>query len=157
MRMSQLDRERVETILNTLWHSYPNLLGDLAIAAVDQEQLSIDACAKLIGAPVDEVERRLLEFRQNGAKFDYDWAVVLDEESNVAKLADSQVAVWEIVREFRKLGSVDRLTEAFPSLPRPELAAALIYAEQNPAEIESQISRYEAMLAKKRSEYPFMR
>ena len=155
-RLATSDPERVETILNTIWNSYPGLLRDLAIAAVDQEQLGVEECSSLLGIPPQEVESRLYEFRQKSARFDYDWAVVVDNHSSVAKLADSQVAVWEIVREFRKLGSVERLTEAFPALPKSELAAALIYAEKNPAEIENQISRYEEVLEKRRSEYPFM-
>jgi uncharacterized protein (DUF433 family) len=177
-RLSKIDPERVETMLNTLWNSYPGLLTDLSIAAVDQEQLSVDACAKLLNIPTSEVDQRLLEFRNRSVQKDCDWAVVVDEgscakladsriedcdwavvvdEGSCAKLADSRIAVWEIVREYRKLGSVERLTEAFPSLPKSELAAALVYAEQNPGEIESQISRYEEMLQKKRAEYPFMR
>lgn len=156
-RLAKSDPERVEAILNTIWNSYPGLLDDLAIAGVDQEQLSIDACAKLLGTDVAGVEARLLEFRQQNARYDYDRAVVVDALSSVAKLADSRVAVWEIVREYRKLGSVERLTEAFPSLPKSELAAALVYAEKNPAEIENQISRYEEILQKKRAEYPHMR
>lgn len=155
-RLSNVDPERVETMLNTLWNSYPGLLADLAISAVDQEQLSVDACAKLLNIPTTEVDQRLLEFRTRSVQKDCDWAVVVDEGS-CAKLADSRIAVWEIVREYRKLGSVERLTEAFPSLPKSELAAALVYAEQHPGEIESQISRYEEMLQKKRAEYPFMR
>lgn len=156
-RLAVTDSERVETILNTLWNSYPGLLSDLAIAAVDQEQLSVDSCAKLLKIDVLEVERCLVEFRQKNAKFGYDLAVVVENGSSIAKLIDSQVAVWEIVREFRKLGSVERLTEAFPTLPKSELAAALVYAEQNPSEIEAQISKYETILQKKRDEYPFMK
>lgn len=156
-RLSQTDPERVETILNTLWNSYPGLLSDLAIAAVDQEQLSVDACAELLDKQTSEVEEALVEFRQKSAKFNYDWAVVVDNGSSIAKLVDSHVAIWEIVREFRKLGSVERLTEAFPSLPKSELAAALVYAEQNPSEIEDQINKYETILQKKRAEYPFMK
>lgn len=156
-RLSQSDPERVETILNTLWNSYPNLLAELAVAAVDQEQLSVESCAKLLLIDVAEVERRLVEFRQHHARFNYEQAVVVDHGSTVAKLVDSRVAVWEIVREYRKLGSVERLTEAFPSLPKSELAAALTYAERNPSEIEDQISKYESILQKKRAEYPFMK
>lgn len=156
-RLSQTDPERVETILNTIWKSYPGLLSDLAIAAVDQEQLSVDGCAELLDTDTDKVERCLMEFRQKNAKFEYDWAVVVDNGSSIAKLVDSHVAIWEIVREFRKLGSVERLTEAFPSLPKSELAAALVYAEQNPSEIEEQINKYETILQKKRAEYPFMK
>lgn len=156
-RLAETDPERVETILNTVWNSYPGLLPDLAIAAVDQEQLSVDSCARLTGEDTSKVEDQLLEFRQKNAKFAYDLAVVVDSKSCVAKLAESQVSVWEIVREYRKLGSVERLTESFPSLPKAELAAALVYADQNPGEIEEQISKYEEILHKKRAEYPFMR
>lgn len=156
-RLAETDPERVETILNTIWNSYPGLLPDLAIAAVDQEQLSVDSCAHLTGVESAKVEELLVEFRQKNTRFDYDWAVVVDNKSCVAKLVESQVAVWEIVREYRKLGSVERLTEAFPSLPKSELAAALVYADQNPREIEQQISKYEEILHKKRAEYPFMR
>ncbi len=156
-RLSNSDPERIETILNTIWKSYPGLLDDLAIAAVDQEQLSVADCAELTHAQTSEVEAKLIEFRQKNAHFDSDHAVVMAENSSVAKLADSQVSVWEIVREYRKLGSVERLTQAFPSLPKTELAAALVYADQNPAEIEEQISKYEEILHKKRAEYPFMR
>lgn len=155
-RLTKSDPERVETIFNTIWKSYPGLLEDLAIAAVDQEQLSVDACAKLLNKDVAHVEGKLIEFRRQNARTDCEHAVVVDGQC-VAKLVESQVAVWEIVREYRKLGSVERLTEAFPSLPKSELAAALVYAEQNPAEIEGQISRYEEILQKKRAEYPYMR
>jgi uncharacterized protein (DUF433 family) len=155
-RLAQADPERVETILNTVWNSYPGLLADLAIAAVDQEQLGVSECSELLVIPVEEVETRLREFRSKSSRFEYEWAVVVDA-GKVAKLAESQICVWEIVREFRKLGSVERLTEAFPTLPKSELAAALVYAEQNPAEIEGQISRYEELIQKKRAEYPFTR
>jgi uncharacterized protein (DUF433 family) len=156
-RLSKTDAERVETILNTLWRSYPGLLGDLAVAAVDQEQLTVGACSDLLQVTVPEVEDRLLRFRKNCKSPEYERAVVMDSSSSVALLPESRIAVWEIVREYRKLGSVERLTEAFPSLPKSELAAALVYAEQNPSEIESQISRYEEILTRKRAEYPFMR
>ncbi len=156
-RLSQVDPERVETMLNTLWKSYPGLLADVAIAAVDQEQFSVADCAALLGIETSAVETRLRAFRQVQANADCQWAVVVDNNSSVAKLADSSISVWEIVREFRKLGSVERLTESFPSLAKSELAAALVYAEQNPAEIEEQILKYEEMLNKRRSEYPFVR
>jgi uncharacterized protein (DUF433 family) len=144
-------------MLNTLWNSYPGLLDELAIAAVDQEQLSVDDCAKLLGKDVQAVEQRLVEFRQGHSAVVSELAVVIGENSSIAKLADSHVAVWEVIREYRKLGSVERLTEAFPSLPKSDLAAALVYADQNPAEIEEQMSKYEEILQKKRVEYPFMR
>jgi uncharacterized protein (DUF433 family) len=154
-RLAQLDPERAETVLNTLWAACPSLLGELAISAVDQEALSVSACADLLGITADEVERRLIVFRKHAITVDR--AVVSDGQCNGAHLAECHVAVWEVIREYRKLGSVERMRESFPSLSEGELAAAFIYAEEHPAEIEDKISQYENLLARKRSEYPYMR
>ena len=154
-RMSAVDPERVEAILNTIWQSYPGLKEDLAIAAVDQEQLSVGRCAELLKMPPEIVEEKLVCFRQRHVRAEK--AVIVDEGCVVAKLAEGGIAVWEVVRAYRRLGSVERLVEAFPALSTTELAAALTYAEKNPAEIELQISRYEAAVQKRRAEYPFAR
>jgi len=150
-RLAQFDPERVETVLNTVWHSYPGLLNELAILAVDQEALSVERCAELCGVDASEVEARLIAFRRRDSRAD----VVV--EGNIARLRDGQVAVWEIVREFRKLGSVERLAETFPTLTHGQLAAAIKYAESHPEEVEDQIQRYERVLEKRRAEYPFAR
>jgi uncharacterized protein (DUF433 family) len=154
-RLAAADPERVETVLNTLWNGFPELFRDLATAAVDQQELSVDRCASLLDVEPEAIEERLEAVRKRELRVDH--AVVHDELGNVARLAECRVAVWEVVREFRKLGSVERLTEAFPWLSTGELAAALGYAEQNPAEIEDQISQYESVLEKRRAEYPFAR
>jgi uncharacterized protein (DUF433 family) len=154
-RLASVDAERVESILNTVWQQYPGLMGDLAIAAVDQEHLSVDRCAELLDETPERVEERLIKFRQRHVRAEK--AVIVDEGHVVAKLAEGGIAVWEIVRAYRRLGSVERLVEAFPALSTTELAAALTYAEKNPAEIEQQISKYEAAVQKRRAEYPFAR
>jgi uncharacterized protein (DUF433 family) len=154
LRLAANDPERVEAMLNTLWRSYPNLFGDLAIMAVDKEQISIDACADLLGVSPEVVEDRLKLLRRQASPVAL--AVVQDDSYNhVARLADYGIAVWEVVREFRKLGSVERLREVFPAVPEGQLAAALRYAQANPAEIELLIENYESMLARRRDEYPF--
>lgn len=152
-RLAALDPERVETMLNTLWNSYPGLYEELAVSAVDQDALGVEACAERIHVAAAEVERQVFAFRTNAVRPDL--MVVLD--GTVARLSEGRVAVWEVVREYRKLGSVERLAASFPSLTQRELAAALKYAEANPEEIESQISRYEEVLGKRRAEYPFAR
>jgi uncharacterized protein (DUF433 family) len=152
-RLAYNDPERLETVLNTLWRSFPGLLPEVAIAAVDQESLSVDDCARLLEISPAEVEERLVAFRQHAVRTDR--AVVHHGDRNVAKLVEGQVCVWEVVRQYRKLGSVERLSQAFPAVPKHELAAALKYAELHPYEIENQIQEYEAVLARKRAEYPF--
>jgi uncharacterized protein (DUF433 family) len=154
-RLTQLQPERAETILNTLWAACPTLLGELAISAVDQETLSVDACADLLAISTHEVEQRLIAFRKYSITIER--AVVEEGCRHGARLAEGQVAVWEVVREYRKLGSVEALKESFPGLSEGELAAAFIYAEQHPSEVEEKILAYENMLARKKSEYPFMK
>ena len=154
-RLAALDPERIEAVLNTVWAQYPNLYRETAIAAVDQEELGVHECADRLGIYPDEVEAQVIAFRHNTVA--YDRAVVLDECTRVARLLEGQVAVWEVVREYRKLGSVERLKESFPMLPEGELAAALKYAEAHPQEIEALIGEYESVLAKRRAEYPFAR
>lgn len=154
-RLAQMDPERAEAVLNTLWAVCPGLLEDMAISAVDQEALPVDECARLIGVEPQEVERRLIDFRKHTLNLER--AVVSGGCTNGAKLAGGQVAVWEIIREFRKLGSVARLRECFPSLSEGELASAFLYAEGHKGEIEEKIGAYENMLARRRSEYPFVK
>jgi len=156
-RLSKIDQERVETILNTIWNSYPGLFESLAIAAVDKEELTIDAFSKLLSVSHEEVEAKLVEFRTaHGFRQESTSRAVVDVEVNaVAKLDSSAIAVWEVVREFRKLGSLERLCDAFPGIPNFDIASALKYAEQHPTEIEAQIDRYENLLTRRRTDYPF--
>jgi uncharacterized protein (DUF433 family) len=153
-RMAAQDPERVEEMLNTLWASYPGLFKELALAALDQGEIERDRCADLLMEAEEQVERDLETYRRRPAVSDF---AVVQDDARVARLAEGRVAVWEIVREFRKLGSVERLVDAFPALTRGELAAALSYAEKHPQEIEDQICRYEAALRQRRAEYPFAR
>jgi uncharacterized protein (DUF433 family) len=154
-RLAAHDAERVETVLNTLWRQYPGLLEELAISAVDQEELGVEECASLLRMDIDAVNQRLAAFRKRA--IDPETTIVLDDLTSVARLSEGQVAVWEVVREYRKLGSVERLASAFPGLTEPELAAALKYADGNPEEIEALILRYEEALTRRRSEYPYAR
>lgn len=152
-RLSTLDPERVETILNTLWASYPGLYEELAIAAVDADSLGVSECSERIRISPESVEHEVIAFRNRPERIQ----MMVEQESGVARLTESRVPVWEVVREYRKLGSVERLTETFRTLSRLELAAALKYAESHPEEIENQILRYEDLLGKRRTEYPFTR
>lgn len=153
-RLATLDPERVENILNTLWKSYPNLYSELAILAVDQEQLSVEECASRLEIDDECVIEKLIQFRRAAP---LDLAVVHDAcgAKSVARIADYGIAVWEVVREYRKLGSVERLKDSFPAVPEGQLAAAMRYAQENPEEIDGQIREYETMMGKLRAEYPY--
>lgn len=152
-RMSRYDSERIHAILSSLFERDNDLLIDLVIGAVDQEMLSIHEASRITELEHYEIERRLFEFR-NAVAFG-EVNIVRESKAGIAKIAERNIAVWEIVREFRKVGSVDRLRGSFPDLTKKELAVALRYAEAHSTEIEQQIDQYEAVIERRRSEYPF--
>jgi uncharacterized protein (DUF433 family) len=152
-RLSSIDHERVENALNTLWDARPDLLEQVTIAALDQEAISAERSSHILHISLEEVEQKLAEFRRRALKR----CCVVVSEGSVAKLADGGLPVWEVVRVYRRLESVDKLQEAFSGVSQQTLESALAYAEANPEEIEQQISRYEQLLERKRAEYPFAR
>lgn len=152
-RLANIDLERAESVLNTVWSQYPGLYEQLALSALDQKQLSVEQCAKLIGVDEAACVERLQSLRSTLENRES--AGVVIEPGQAAKVAAGSVAVWEIVREYRKIGSVERLVESFPSLSTAELVAGLNYARQHPEEIEEMIAKYEEALERRRNAYPF--
>lgn len=82
-------------------------------------------------------------------------SLVTSDETGCARLSGCKIAVWEVVREHRKLGSVDRLCRAFPTLSVEQIDAALDYALSHPGDIEERIVAFEDVLVRRRSAYPF--
>lgn len=128
-RLAETDRERAERALNALWAAMPGLFEELASSA---------------GVHVDLDERELSTF-----------ALVETGGGHVARLSESRLAVWEVVRMHRRCGSIDELCAAFPSVDRVELEAAVTYGTSHPAEVDTLIARYESMLEHKRQHYPY--
>ncbi len=150
-RLAETSPERVERALNILWDADPDLLAEVAIEALDQDEITPDRCSQMLGIALDEVESRLTIHRKKALKR----CCVVVAEGAVAKLADGGLPVWEVVRVYRKLGSIEKLQEAFAGVSTQTLDSALAYAKHHPDEIENQINRYEQMLERKRAEYPF--
>lgn len=151
-RLGRTDTERLETVLNTMWETFPGLLETVVLGALDGGQLSKEGAAAQLDVSVEDVCARLRQYQ--ASQFDGGFALVETGEGVAARLAECQITVWEIVREYRKLGSVERLKDAFPGLSRHELGAALDYAKHHPAEVQHQIDRYEAVLEQRRALYP---
>jgi uncharacterized protein (DUF433 family) len=82
-------------------------------------------------------------------------ARVKKDVGGVARLVSSPVAIWEVVREYRRLGAVDQVLEYMPMLSELDVRAALSYAGRNPDEIGRDIKRYEEHLERTRAAYPF--
>ncbi len=151
-RLARFDPERLETVLNTVWAMYPALRAELAISAVEQAELSAVDAATFLGLTLEEIAERV------GQYLEASWAISqaqIVESDRGAIVEDTQVPVWEVVREYRKLGTVDRLTESFPGLTTGQLASALTYAREHTEEIEAAIMAYEVLRAQKRAAYPF--
>jgi uncharacterized protein (DUF433 family) len=153
-RLAALQPERCETFLNTVYRQFDGLYEDLAIMAVQAGSLGVDRAAELLALTPSEVEARVQLFVQQEAVARA--MVMVDSATNIARLQSGGVAVWEIVRELRKLGSVERLESSFPSLTRAEIAAALRYAQDHPEETEQLIQRYEQSISKRLASYPKM-
>lgn len=154
-RLAKLDPERVESLLNTLFRQYPGLYGDLAIMAVDQEQITVVECAESLGVSEELVEQKRTAWRRSQLATSETAVIVQAGHHPTAKLAEGHVAVWEVIREYRKVGSLEALRDSFPAVSEVELASAIRYAQEHLAEIDAQIEAYERMLALKRAEYPF--
>lgn len=149
-RLAATDIDRTEHALNTLWNAVPGLLERLTIGAAANGDIDVDTAAAVLEWDAVDVQRAINLRAERPTH-----AVVLQDARSVAKVSQGQVTVWEIVREFRKVGSVERLEGAFPGIEKFELASALRYAEQNPQEIQLAIDAFEAVLARRRAEYPF--
>lgn len=151
-RLAKRDPERLEGILNTLWGLFPNLRAELAISAVDQGEATVSEAAEALAISEEEVRSLLAAFRREPEQSG-EAEVVASQRG--AMVEDSQMFVWEIVREYRKIGSIEALTQSFPGLTTGQLAAALRYAEKHPDEIEDAISTYEKHRQRRRDVYPF--
>ena len=151
-RIAERDPQRVDRLAEALWTSHPRLLGELAISAVDHNELTLEEAAEVLNVSVEEVRSRVETFRRAERP-----TIPIIDEQGIARLAEGQVPVWEVVREHRKCGSMEELAKAFPALTETELLAAIAYGEHNGEAIDKLIERYEDMQGRKRSEYPFAR
>lgn len=152
-RLASLDPEHAEKILNTVWTQYPGLYEQLVLSALEQRHLSVEESAKRLGVSEDECVARLKMYRKSLENDEP--AAIVHEPGQAARVAGGIATVWEIVRMYRKMRSVEALVDAFPSLTTGELGAALDYAQRHAEEIEGFISRYEEALEKRRTSYPF--
>lgn len=151
-RLADRDPQRGDRIVEALWAAHPRLLNELAISAVDHNEITAEEAAEVLNVSADEVRSRVDTFRQAARPTA---PIVEDDETGVARLAEGHVPVWEVVREHRKVGSLEALATAFPALTQDELNAAILYGNEHPEEIQGLIERYEGMKDRKRSEYPY--
>lgn len=152
-RLADQDLDGLEIALNEMWRRRPHLLEQVTLSALDRETITSDHALRILRIDREDLEDKLGQFRKRALKR----RCVVVGEGAVARLADGGLPVWEIVRAYRALGSLEALHEAFSGASTQALESALAYAEEHPAEIERQIERYEQLLERRKSEYPRLR
>lgn len=153
-RLAQRHPEQFEALENHLRISQPNVYEELAIMAVEHGEMTSADCAVCLQTDEDHVGHRLEIYRRHASESGEGILITTDAQG-VARLANTHVTVWEIVREFRRVGSVASLKEAFASLTESELRAALVYAGRHPDEIGEKIREYEEFVQRTKAAYPF--
>jgi len=151
-KLAERDPQRGDRIMEALWSAHPRLIGELAIAAVDHGEISAEEASQVLNVSPEEVQSRVDTFRRGERA---SAPIVEDDGTGVARLAESHVPVWEVVREYNKTSQVDELAKAFPALTLAELHAALEYGNGHTQQITSLIEQYDSMQSRKRAEYPF--
>lgn len=152
-RMAKTQPERFEGFVRSLQQALPAEFEELALMAVDEGSLQASDCAVVLMVDSEELNVRLEGYRNNTD--DLPDGLIEIDGNRVARIVDTQVAVWEVVRVFRRVGSVAELKQAYNSLSERELRAALAYAGNNPDEIAASIEQYEAVVNRAREAYPF--
>lgn len=149
--MSRLRPEALDRLLASALKDEPELERDLALLAVYHGDLAESECAEILGCPCTEIQSGVEHLQASSDESDF----ISHDAKGIARVGDSHVAVWEIVREFRKVGSVSELNSRFPRLRESEVRAALNYCGRNPDEVAAQISAYEEIAARAKAAYPF--
>lgn len=153
-RLARSHPERLDDLLESLRATHPDLFDELHLMAIEHGQLSRAEVASKLGADPSSVEARLQAYR-DAMTFSTESQVIEKDRHGVARIADKQITVWEIVREYRRTDEVDAMRSAFPGLTEGEIRAALIYAGRNPDEIGAQIRLYDELLERNKAAYPF--
>ena len=138
-RLASLEPDRYEQFVTLFKSSLPEAYQELVVVAEEAGRLDPDLAERMKVATLN------LEAEE----------LVVKDIRGVARIIDSNIAVWEIVRAFRKVGSVTALKEGYAGLSERELRTALAYYGQNPDEISELIRLYEDS-RKARDAYPHL-
>lgn len=154
-RLAKSRPDQFQRLISVIQVHAPEVYEQLAIMAVEHGGMSSSECAACLETDEQAVDFRLEIYRRDASEGD-STVLITSDKSGTARLAASQITVWEVVREYRKLGSVERLKSAFPSLSESELRAALVYAGRNPDEIGAKLMQYEEHIQRTKAAYPFV-
>lgn len=145
---------RIASALAAIFANDPDLEIELTAMAVEENMLELHEAAVHLGMSPDELEKRVTALSEHQDLSD-DMARIKKDVGGVARLVSSPVAIWEVVREYRRVGAVDQVLESMPMLSELDVRAALSYAGRNPDEIGREIKRYDDHVERTRAAYPF--
>lgn len=143
-RMARTRPRRLTAILFQLRESNPEAFEEMILTALEHGDITCDQCAHELGLDQEALAARQEAFRQRLSDSD-ESPVISRDPHGTARVNGTMIAVWEIVRKFRKSSSVSDLRDSFSSLTELELRAALAYAGRNPDEIQGQISAFDEL------------
>lgn len=145
---------RIASALASIFTHDPDLEIELTAMAVQEDMVELNEAAVYLNLSPEALAKRVTALSEQEELSD-DMARVKKDVGGVARLVSSPVAIWEVVREYRRLGAVDQVLECMPMLSELDVRAALSYAGRNPDEIGRDIKRYEEHLERTRAAYPF--
>lgn len=153
-RLAQMWPDHLEQMLSQALDRDPQAKLDYAIWATELGELSRAEAAEWLGIAPSELETKLESLRETINPEERSRLVVIDRHG-VARLSGSHIAVWEVVRAFRRTDSVESLMGLFPMLTEHAIRSALSYAGSNPDEIGGQIKDYEELVKRSKAAYPY--
>ncbi len=143
-RMIRTRPERLTSILIQLKESLPEAFEEMILTALEHGDVTTERCAEELGVDQAALILKQEAFRQLLSD-SAESPVISKDSQGTARVKGTMIAVWEIVRKFRKSSSVSDLRDSFPSLTELELRAALAYAGRNPDEVQGQISAFDEL------------
>lgn len=158
-QLERLAVERPDRLAEVIAHLLEHVLGlesELTAMAVEEELLSADEGAGHLGISVEDMESAVHQIKEVLMR-ETAHARIARDANGVARIVDEHVAVWEVVREYRRLGAVEAVSQVMPMLSEVDIRLALTYAGRNPDEIGVLIQNYEAHQERARAAYPFAR
>jgi uncharacterized protein (DUF433 family) len=143
----------IQKALDALWIAMPSLQKEVILTALAEGRINATYAARELNLSEDVVIEQAAEFGSEGTGRPI-LSLIECEAGKAAKLPESGLAVWEVIRKFRQLGTIQAVLESFPSLSEAEMQSALGYATMNSEEIDKNIRDYDDLQSRKYTEYP---
>lgn len=141
-RFARSRPERLAQLLARLREDAPEIFEELVLTGLEHGDISPEEGALILNLSPEDLADRQERYRAAISEGE-EASLIVRDRAGIARVAGSIIAVWELVRAFRKAGTVAALHKLFPSLTETELRAALAYAGRHPEEVQARILAYE--------------